>query len=57
MINTLLTTLRALDSPLPDISIFGDFNFPDVKWPEGKILPGNTRDEQNQISILSQLCE
>ena len=28
MINTLLTTLRALDSPLPDISIFGDFNFP-----------------------------
>ena len=57
MINTLLTTLRALDSPLPDISIFGDFNFPNVKWPEGEILPGNTRDEQNQINLLSQLCE
>ena len=57
MINTLLTTPRALDSPLPDISIFGDFNFPNVKWPEGEILPGNTRDEQNQINLLSQLCE
>ena len=57
MINTLLTTLRVLDSPLPDISIFGDFNFPNVKWPEGEILPGNTRDEQNQINPLSQLCE
>ena len=32
MINTLLTTLRALDSPLPDISIFGDFNFPKGKF-------------------------
>jgi len=38
--------------PTPDIILLGDFNFPHMKWPSGKILAGSTKEEQEQAKLL-----
>lgn len=44
-------------SPLQDIVVLGDFNFPRVKWPDGSIATGGTTEEQTQSSLLLNLID
>ena len=44
--------LMQLPKPTPDIIICGDFNLPHASWPEGKIKPGASTDEQFMIEYL-----
>lgn len=47
----------ALDQPppTPDIVLLGDFNLPRFTWPDGKITPGGSSDEQKQAKWLINL--
>ena len=40
-----------LPTPMPDINLTGDFNFPIIQWPEGTIS-GGTREDQLQANLL-----
>ena len=44
--------LMQLPKPTPDIIMCGDFNLPHASWPEGKIKPGASTDEQFMIEYL-----
>ena len=41
-------------SPIPDIVFGGDFNLPNVKWPEGSPTPGCTSDERQMLNALNE---
>lgn len=38
------------------VLLMGDFNLPNVRWPEGLSLPGMTRYEQGQVNSLLNLA-
>ena len=50
-------SLSALPTPIPEIVLAGDFNLPHMKWPEGSMLHGASRDEQTMITELQELME
>ena len=41
----------------PDILIMGDFNFPRLQWPNGKLISGGTKVEKEQVMSLLQLID
>ncbi|KAK3884903.1 hypothetical protein Pcinc_010877 [Petrolisthes cinctipes] len=49
--------IEDLPTPMPDIIICGDFNFPFIHWPEGSIITGATREEQDQASLTFELSD
>ncbi|CAI9731129.1 fission process 1 [Octopus vulgaris] len=49
--------LGNMASPMPDIILLGDFNFPNIIWPHGHILKLGTKAEQIQAAKLLEVTE
>ena len=47
VLNILISWIRSLSSPLPDIFLMGDFNFPSHDWAHNQLISSS-----NQVSIL-----
>ena len=54
-INRVKTLLGSI-SPMPDIVFGGDFNLPNVIWPQGAPAPGCTPDERIMLNGLNEFC-
>ena len=53
--NLIITTIyRPPDCPQ---AFIGDFNFPRLHWPNGKLTPGGTQSEQEQAKYLIKLMD
>jgi len=52
IINRCSECINQQGSPTPDTLLLGDFNFPNMEWPSGKILAGSTKEEQAQAKLL-----
>ena len=46
--------IEDLPQPMPDIVLCGDFNLPNIRWPEGTVS-GGTLEEQTQARILLEI--
>ena len=49
-------TLNGLDSPTPDIVFCGDFNLPNVKWPEATTTVKTTKEVKVMLEDLEELA-
>ncbi|KAK3861456.1 hypothetical protein Pcinc_032580 [Petrolisthes cinctipes] len=49
--------IEDLSTPTPEIIMCGDFNFPEIKWPEGTLLAGGTLDHQAQAKALLEVTD
>ena len=49
-------TLNGLDSPTPDIVFCGDFNLPNVKWPEATATVKTTKEVKVMLEDLEELA-
>ena len=47
VLNILISWIRSLSSPLPDIFLMGDFNFPSHDWAHNQLISSS-----NQVSLL-----
>jgi len=57
MIMELQQKLKDMESPIPDIMFLGDFNFPNIIWPQGSIQKVGTLSEQSQASKLIEVTD
>lgn len=51
------SALSNLPSPTPEIILCGDFNLPNVTWPEGTVKTGASRDEQAMVHDLKEVTD
>ena len=56
-INQVAKVVEDLPRPTPDVILCGDFNFPNIKWPEGTLLSGGTLDQQAQAKALLEVAD
>ena len=58
VINKINNTIANLNTPVPDIILAGDFNFPKASWHEGTgIHPQGNSPESRMLSQLIDTCE
>ena len=56
-ISQVAKVIEDLPRPTPDVILCGDFNFPNIKWPEGTLLSGGTLDQQAQAKALLEVAD
>ncbi|KAK4302915.1 hypothetical protein Pmani_025032 [Petrolisthes manimaculis] len=49
--------IEEFPTPTPEIIMCGDFNFPEIKWPEGTLSAGGTLDHQAQAKALLEVAD
>jgi hypothetical protein len=57
ILDAVKNTTNDINHLKPDILIMGDFNFPRLQWPNGKLISGGTKTEQEQVKSLLQLMD
>ena len=56
VIEKITKTLEDQPTPMPEIILCGDFNFPGIQWPESKVSGGSQMD-RTQARLLIEIAE